>query len=136
MRRAWCFTQTSGGRRLPRLRLRGFSSWLVATAISNISLILGQRGSRQQPLGKLLRSDGAEAHLVVNNNAAAVLLALAGLCQGREVVVRGELVEIGGSFRVPDVMRASGAFCGKWVRPTEPIREITYLRREKRPQRI
>ncbi len=71
----------------------------------------GQRGSRQQILANLLQKlTGAEAHLVVNNNAAAVLLTLAGLCAGREVVVsRGELVEIGGSFRVPDVMRSSGA---------------------------
>lgn len=71
----------------------------------------GTRGSRQQPLADLLRKlTGAPAHLVVNNNAAAVLLMLSGLCSGREVIVsRGELVEIGGSFRVPDVMRASGA---------------------------
>ncbi len=71
----------------------------------------GQRGSRQEHTQALLkRLTGAEASLVVNNNAAAVLLMLAGLCAGGEVVVsRGELVEIGGSFRVPDVMRASGA---------------------------
>jgi L-seryl-tRNA(Ser) seleniumtransferase len=71
----------------------------------------GTRGSRQQPLQQLLQGlTGAPAHLIVNNNAAAVLLTLAGLCAGRQVLVsRGELVEIGGSFRIPDVMRASGA---------------------------
>ncbi len=71
----------------------------------------GRRGSRQDPVDAVLSPlTGAEAHLVVNNNAAAVLLMLSGLCAGGEVVVsRGELVEIGGSFRVPDVMRASGS---------------------------
>lgn len=71
----------------------------------------GQRGSRQTHLEELLRRiTGAQAAVVVNNNAAAVLLGLAALCAGGEVVIsRGELVEIGGSFRVPDVMAASGA---------------------------
>jgi L-seryl-tRNA(Ser) seleniumtransferase len=71
----------------------------------------GERGSRQEHLPAMLAQlTGAPACLVVNNNAAAVLLMLAGLCSGREVVVsRGELVEIGGSFRIPDVMRTSGA---------------------------
>ena len=71
----------------------------------------GQRGSRQSGVGALIaRAVGAEAAMVVNNNAAAVLLVLAALAQGRDVAVsRGESVEIGGSFRVPEVMEQSGA---------------------------
>ena len=71
----------------------------------------GARGSRYDHLEELLvRVTGAEAAMAVNNNAAALLLALSALCQGREVVIsRGQLVEIGGGFRVPDVMAQSGA---------------------------
>ncbi len=71
----------------------------------------GQRGSRAVHAEKLLtRLTQAEAAAVVNNNAAAVLLMLSALCQGREVIIsRGQLVEIGGGFRVPDVMAQSGA---------------------------
>jgi len=70
----------------------------------------GERGSRHEHAGAMLaRACGAEAGLVVNNNAAAVLLSLAALARGREVVVsRGELVEIGGGFRVPEIMAESG----------------------------
>ncbi len=79
---------------------------------SNLELDLddGSRGSRQALLQPLLRwLSGAEAALVVNNGAAALLLALHALAAGRPVVVsRGELVEIGGSFRVPEVMAAAG----------------------------
>jgi L-seryl-tRNA(Ser) seleniumtransferase len=71
----------------------------------------GHRGSRYVHAEELLcRLTGAEAALVVNNNAAAVLLILMALARGREVILsRGQLVEIGGGFRIPDVMRQSGA---------------------------
>jgi L-seryl-tRNA(Ser) seleniumtransferase len=85
----------------------------VAAGYSNLELDLetGRRGERTSLVSELMqRLFGCDAALAVNNNAAAVLLALAALCKGKEVVVsRGQLVEIGGSFRMPDVMRLSGA---------------------------
>ena len=88
----------------------------INTAIagySNVELDLetGERGNRQSIVNDLLcHITGAEAALVVNNNAAAVLLVLDALCKGGEVIVsRGQLVEIGGSFRIPEVMERSGA---------------------------
>ncbi len=76
-----------------------------------IDLESGERGERLAGVaGRLCRLTGAEAATAVNNNAAAVLLVLTALARGREVIVsRGELVEIGGSFRVPDVIAAGGA---------------------------
>ena len=85
----------------------------AARRYSNLEYDLdtGKRGSRYSHVEEILRRlTGAESALVVNNNAAAVLLILSALTQGGQVVVsRGELVEIGGSFRVPDIMEACGA---------------------------
>jgi len=85
----------------------------VTPAYSNLEYDIekGERGSRQSLVDELIvELIGSEAAMVVNNNAGAVFLALIALARDREVIVsRGELVEIGGSFRVPDVMAASGA---------------------------
>jgi L-seryl-tRNA(Ser) seleniumtransferase len=85
----------------------------TARGYSNLELDLcdGVRGSRQDHVAPILRRlTGAEAAIVVNNNAAALLLALAALAEDREVIVsRGELIEIGDGFRIPDVLARSGA---------------------------
>ena len=85
----------------------------AARGYTNLELDLGNgaRGSRQSHVESLLcQITGAEAALVVNNNASAVLLGLSAIANGKEVIVsRGEAVEIGGGFRIPDVLRQSGA---------------------------
>ncbi len=96
---------------LPEEAIRAVSR--ISRGYSNLELDLasGGRSSRLVHVEELILSlTGAESAHVVNNNAAAVLLCLAGLARGREVLVsRGELVEIGGSFRIPDIMAESGA---------------------------
>jgi L-seryl-tRNA(Ser) seleniumtransferase len=102
----------------------------LARGYSNLEYDLekGERGSRTVHAESLITSiTGAEAALVVNNNAAAIMLVLAGLSAGREVVIsRGELVEIGGGFRIPDVMRQSGAMLRE-VGTTNRTRITDYL---------
>jgi L-seryl-tRNA(Ser) seleniumtransferase len=85
----------------------------AASGYSNLEYDLskGERGSRHDHLRQLLRDlTGAEDAIVANNNAAATVLGLAGLASGKEIVVsRGELIEIGGSFRLPEILALSGA---------------------------
>ena len=99
--------------RAPLSRAATEAAALAAQGYSNLEfdLVDGRRGSRQAHLQNLLQElTGAEAGLVVNNNASAVLLGLSALASGKEVIVsRGEAVEIGGGFRIPDVLAQSGA---------------------------
>ncbi|MBQ9715814.1 MAG: L-seryl-tRNA(Sec) selenium transferase [Clostridia bacterium] len=102
----------------------------VATGYSTLeySLADGGRGSRHDHIESLIcKITGAEAAMAVNNNAAAVMLMLGALCKDKEVVVsRGELVEIGGSFRVPEIMSMSGATL-KEVGTTNKTKPNDYL---------
>ncbi|MBI4606772.1 MAG: L-seryl-tRNA(Sec) selenium transferase [Planctomycetes bacterium] len=84
---------------------------LRGASVVEVALETGERNRREGALVPLLRElTGAEGATVVNNNAAATLLILAALARGREVIVsRGQLVEIGGSFRIPDILKESGA---------------------------
>ena len=100
--------------RAPLARPRPSSGWPRSPAATRTSSTTSTPGiaaaATFTPSALLCRLTGAEAAVVVNNNAAATLLMLAALAAGREVIVsRGELVEIGGGFRVPDVMAQSGA---------------------------
>jgi L-seryl-tRNA(Ser) seleniumtransferase len=96
---------------LPAAAVDSVTAAMTAPAALEFDLDTGRRGERDAIVSDLLTElTGAEAATVVNNNAAAILLILGALAARREVVVsRGELIEIGGSFRLPDIMRAAGA---------------------------
>jgi len=96
---------------LPESVTRSLPPLLDAYCDLELDLDTGRRGQRNRRVERLLTAlTGAEAGLVLNNNAAALVIALAALAKDREVVVsRGELIEIGGSFRIPEIMAAAGA---------------------------
>ncbi len=95
---------------LPAAALRAIAEEQRGYSLLELDRATGERSKREVHVAALLRRiTGAEATTVVNNNAGATLLTLTALAAGREVIVsRGQLIEIGGSFRIPDIMRASG----------------------------
>ncbi len=99
--------------RAPMAHEAGKAAYDAACGYLNLELDLetGKRSSRQNPIRDwVTQLTGAESATVVNNNAAATVIALRTIAQGREVIVsRGQLIEIGGSFRIPDIMTVSGA---------------------------
>ncbi len=99
--------------RAPIAEAAAQAAFEAACGYLNLELDLdtGKRSKRQNPIREWLRRlTGAESATVVNNNAAATVIALRALCQGKEVIVsRGQLIEIGGSFRIPEIMSVSGA---------------------------
>src|SRR5262245_2610644 len=99
--------------RAPAAEAAAQAAYEAARGYLNLELDLetGKRSSRQNAIREwVCRLTGAESATAVNNNAAATVIALRALCQGREVVLsRGQLVEIGGSFRIPEIMAVSGA---------------------------
>lgn len=106
------FLHTNLGRApLPRTVAEALPALLDAYCDLELDLETGKRGQRNRRVERLLVAlTGAEAAVVVNNNAAALVLVLAALAKDREVVVsRGELVEIGGAFRIPEILAAAGA---------------------------
>ncbi len=106
------FLHTNLGRApLPVEVAHGMPALLDAACDLEMDLATGERSQRNRRAERLLRAlTGAEAAVLVNNNAGALVLALAAMANGREVVVsRGELIEIGGSFRIPEMLTAAGA---------------------------
>jgi L-seryl-tRNA(Ser) seleniumtransferase len=99
--------------RAPMAEEAAQAAYQAARGYLNLEMDLesGQRSSRQAPIrASVCRLTGAESATAVNNNAAATVIVLRALCKGREVIVsRGQLIEIGGSFRIPDIMAVSGA---------------------------
>src|SRR5262249_27898139 len=97
----------------PVAEVAAAAAFEAARGYLNLELDLetGKRSSRQVAFREwVCRLTGAESATAVNNNAAATVIALRALCQGKEVVIsRGQLIEIGGSFRIPDIMAVSGA---------------------------
>jgi len=100
-----------GRSRLPDDAMRAVAEVAGSYSTLEYDVASGERGSRHVHVERLIRDvTGAEAAMAVNNNAAAVLLAISALAARKEAIVsRGQLVEIGGSFRIPDIMRQSGA---------------------------